>query len=90
VQEYEDYFMMGENQKALGVLRRNIYKGLSLYSLFLEIEIGLEIFKVENKEKPPFFRSTNILKSKISTNHLTKMMGKETFLLQNIIKWTDI
>jgi hypothetical protein len=29
VQEYEDYFMMGENQKALGVLRCNIYKGLS-------------------------------------------------------------
>jgi hypothetical protein len=30
VQEYEDYFMMGENQKALGVLRRNIYRGPSI------------------------------------------------------------
>jgi hypothetical protein len=28
VQEYEYYLMMGENQKALGVLRRNVYKGL--------------------------------------------------------------
>ncbi|CAC9444842.1 hypothetical protein BCLUESOX_1080 [bacterium endosymbiont of Bathymodiolus sp. 5 South] len=40
VQEYEDYFMMGENQKALGVLRCNIYKGLSCGSDCFIADLG--------------------------------------------------